>query len=258
MNPGIAIELKDVYKSFRDGRDVILKGVSIQFPVGKLTYILGSSGTGKSVTLKHILGLLFPDSGEVRVLGTNLSKLNLNALTTFREKFGMVFQNAALFDDMTIFENVAFPLREHTKLSEKEIEKEVVHILEVLGMQGPYDKFPSEISGGMRKRVGIARAMIRKPEILLYDEPTTGLDPLTRMTVDDLIEKLKREFRLTSVVISHDIPSALRLADQIVFLDQGRVVFTGLPKDFVKSENPSIRDFIRADLVSFESLQVAK
>ena len=117
MNPGIAIELKDVYKSFRDGRDVILKGVSIQFPVGKLTYILGSSGTGKSVTLKHILGLLFPDSGEVRVLGTNLSKLNLNALTTFSEKFGMVFQNAALFDDMTIFENVAFPLREHTKLS---------------------------------------------------------------------------------------------------------------------------------------------
>ncbi len=257
-NSDIAIELKDVYKSFRDGRDAILRGINIKFPTGKLTYILGSSGTGKSVTLKHILGLLFPDQGEVRVLGVDLSTLDLNALTKFREKFGMVFQSAALFDDMTIFENVAFPLREHTEFTEAEIEKEVVQILEILGMQGPYDKFPSEISGGMRKRVGIARAMIRKPEILLYDEPTTGLDPLTRMTVDDLIEKLKREFKLTSVVISHDIPSALRLADQIVFLDQGKVVFAGLPKDFVKSEHSAICDFIRADLISFESLQVAK
>lgn len=253
-----AIELKDVYKSFRDGRDQILKGVSIGFPTGKLTYILGSSGTGKSVTLKHILGLLNPDSGEVRVLGTELSKLNHHQVIEFREKFGMVFQNSALFDDMTVFENVAFPLREHTNLSEAQIEKEVVDILMLLGMNGPYDKYPSEISGGMRKRVGIARAMIRRPEILLYDEPTTGLDPLTRMTVDDLIEKLKREFSLTSVVISHDIPSALRLADQIVFLDKGKVVFSGLPLDFVKSEHPAIRDFIRADLVSFESLKVAK
>jgi phospholipid/cholesterol/gamma-HCH transport system ATP-binding protein len=253
-----AIELKDVYKSFRDGRDQILKGVSIGFPTGKLTYILGSSGTGKSVTLKHILGLLNPDSGEVRVLGTELSKLNHHQVIEFREKFGMVFQNSALFDDMTVFENVAFPLREHTNLSEAQIEKEVVDILMLLGMNGPYDKYPSEISGGMRKRVGIARAMIRRPEILLYDEPTTGLDPLTRMTVDDLIEKLKREFSLTSVVISHDIPSALRLADQIVFLDKGKVVFSGLPHEFVKSEHPAIRDFIRADLVSFESLKVAK
>jgi phospholipid/cholesterol/gamma-HCH transport system ATP-binding protein len=253
-----AIELKDVYKSFRDGRDQILKGVSIGFPTGKLTYILGSSGTGKSVTLKHILGLLNPDSGEVRVLGIELSKLNHHQVIEFREKFGMVFQNSALFDDMTVFENVAFPLREHTNLSEAQIEKEVVDILMLLGMNGPYDKYPSEISGGMRKRVGIARAMIRRPEILLYDEPTTGLDPLTRMTVDDLIEKLKREFSLTSVVISHDIPSALRLADQIVFLDKGKVVFSGLPHEFVKSEHPAIRDFIRADLVSFESLKVAK
>lgn len=257
-NYEFAIELKNVHKSFREGRDEILKGIDIQFPEGQLTYILGSSGTGKSVTLKHILGLLSPDSGEVKVFGTDLSTLDLSALTRFREKFGMVFQNAALFDDMTVFENVAFPLREHEKLTESEIEKEVVKILEILGMNGPYDKFPSEISGGMRKRVGIARAMIRKPEILLYDEPTTGLDPLTRMTVDELIEKLKREFKLTSVVISHDIPSALRLADQIVFLDQGKVVFAGLPKDFVRSTHPSIRDFIRADLISFESLQVAK
>lgn len=258
MNENIAIELKDVHKSFREGRDEILKGISIQFPKGKLTYILGSSGTGKSVTLKHILGLLTPDTGTVNVLGTDLSTLDLNQLITLREKFGMVFQNSALFDDMTVFENVAFPLREHSKMSEAEIEKEVVQILDLLGMKGPYDKYPSEISGGMRKRVGIARAMIRKPEILLYDEPTTGLDPLTRMTVDELIEKLKREFSLTSVVISHDIPSALRLADQIVFLDKGKVVFRGLPAEFVKSDHEAIREFIHADLVSFESLQVAK
>ena len=250
-----AIELKDIHKSFREGRDEVLKGVSIQFPVGKLTYILGSSGTGKSVTLKHILGLFLPDQGEIRVLGTNLASLSLNELTKFREKFGMVFQNAALFDDMTVFENVAFPLREHTELSEEEIEKEVTTILAILGMQGPYDKYPSEISGGMKKRVGIARAMIRRPEILLYDEPTTGLDPLTRMTVDDLIEKLKREFTLTSIVISHDIPSALRLADKIVFLDQGKVVFDGLPTDFAKSSHPAICDFIRADLISFQALK---
>ena len=253
-----AIELKNVYKSFREGRDQILKGVSIGFPKGKLTYILGSSGTGKSVTLKHILGLLSPDSGQVKVLGTDLSTLSPRELTAFREKFGMVFQNSALFDDMTVFENVAFPLREHSDLSESEIDRDVVAILKLLGMNGPYDKYPSEISGGMRKRVGIARAMIRKPQVLLYDEPTTGLDPLTRMTVDEMIETLKREFSLTSVVISHDIPSALRLADQIVFLDKGLVVFSGLPVDFVKSEHPAIRDFIRSDLVSFESLKVAK
>jgi phospholipid/cholesterol/gamma-HCH transport system ATP-binding protein len=253
-----AIELNDVQKSFRDGRDHILKGVTLKFPAGKLTYILGSSGTGKSVTLKHILGLLTPDSGQVKVLGTDLSTLSLKQMTEFRSKFGMVFQNSALFDDMTIFENVAFPLREHSELKEEEIEIEVRKILELLGMNGPYDKFPSEISGGMRKRVGIARAMIRKPEILLYDEPTTGLDPLTRMTVDDLIEKLKTEFALTSVVISHDIPSALRLADRIVFLDQGKVAFQGAKEDFVKSEHPAIRNFLNADLVSFESLKVAK
>ena len=253
-----AIELRNVHKSFREGRDQILKGVSIGFPIGKLTYILGSSGTGKSVTLKHILGLFSPDEGEVLVFGQDMSKMTIREATAFREKFGMVFQNSALFDDMTVFENVAFPLREHTRLSEEEIDQQVSAILQLLGMNGPYDKYPSEISGGMRKRVGIARAMIRKPQILLYDEPTTGLDPMTRMTVDDMIEKLKREFALTSVVISHDIPSALRLADQIVFLDKGKVVFCGLPKDFVKSEHPAIRDFIRSDLISFESLKVAK
>jgi phospholipid/cholesterol/gamma-HCH transport system ATP-binding protein len=258
MNEEIAIELNDIHKSFRDGRDAILKGVNIQFPKGKLTYILGPSGTGKSVTLKHVLGLLHPDQGEVKVLGKVLSEMGNKDLILFREKFGMVFQNSALFDEMTIFENVAFPLREHTKLSEAEIEKAVNEVLTTLGMNGPYDKFPNEISGGMRKRVGIARAIVRKPEVLLYDEPTTGLDPYTRITVDDLIEKIKTEFKLTSIVISHDIPSALRLADKIVFLDQGKVAFDGVPKEFVKSNHPAIRRFLDADLLSFQSLEMAR
>ena len=254
----IAIELKNVHKSFREGRDQILKGVDISFPSEKLTYILGPSGTGKSVTLKHVLGLLHPDQGEVKVLGQILSEMSNRELILFREKFGMVFQNSALFDDMTIFENVAFPLREHTKLSETEIEKAVTDVLKTLGMEGPYDKFPNEISGGMRKRVGIARAIVRKPKILLYDEPTTGLDPYTRITVDDLIEKIKTEYKLTSIVISHDIPSALRLADKIIFLDQGKVVFDGLPAAFVKSTHPAIRRFLDADLISFKSLELAR
>jgi phospholipid/cholesterol/gamma-HCH transport system ATP-binding protein len=258
MSLDVAIELKNVHKSFRGGRDEILKGISIEFERGKLTYILGPSGTGKSVTLKHILGLLSPDQGRVTVLGKDLSGMTESEKIAFREKFGMVFQNSALFDDMTVFENVAFPLREHTGFSEAKIEEEVTSVLKSLGMNGPYDKYPNEISGGMRKRVGIARAIVRKPEILLYDEPTTGLDPYTRITVDELIEKIKSELRLTSVVISHDIPSALRLADKIVFLDQGNAVFQGDPHEFVKSTHPQIRKFLDADLISFQSLALAR
>jgi phospholipid/cholesterol/gamma-HCH transport system ATP-binding protein len=258
MNLEPAIILENLHKSFRGGRDEILRGLDLEFPRGKLTYILGPSGTGKSVTLKHILGLLDPDQGVVKVFGTDLSTLSVREKIRFREKFGMVFQNSALFDDMTIFENVAFPLREHTRMTEAEIEREVVSVLKTLGMNGPYDKFPNEISGGMRKRVGIARAIVRKPEILLYDEPTTGLDPYTRITVDELIEKIKTDLKLTSVVISHDIPSALRLADQIVFLDQGRVAFRGGPAEFVKSVHPAIRRFLDADLVSFRALSMAE
>lgn len=253
-----AIELKNIHKAFRNGRDQILRGIDIRFPEGKLTYILGPSGTGKSVTLKHVLGLLAPDEGTVNVLGQDISQFNHRDLTQFRQNFGMVFQNSALFDGMTIFENVAFPLREHTQMGEDEIKVAVENVLLSLGMKGPYDKFPNEISGGMRKRVGIARAIVRKPKILLYDEPTTGLDPYTRKTVDELIEKIKTEFRLTSIVISHDIPSALRLADQIVFLNQGKVVFAGLPEDFVRSRDESIRLFLDSDLEAFDALKIAE
>jgi phospholipid/cholesterol/gamma-HCH transport system ATP-binding protein len=249
------VVLKNVHKSFRGGRDEILKGVSIDFPPGKLTYILGSSGAGKSVTLKHILGLLRPDSGEVWVGGKNMATLSGRELARHRMLFGMLFQNSALFDDMTVFDNVAFPLREHTKLSESEIAERVKKSLGILGMTSDFDKMPNEISGGMRKRVGLARAIIREPAILLYDEPTTGLDPVTRTTVDELIEKLKNELHLTSIVISHDIPSALRLADQIAFLHKGEIVYWGEAKGFKTAEHPAIRAFVDAERRAVEAFQ---
>jgi phospholipid/cholesterol/gamma-HCH transport system ATP-binding protein len=249
------IRFVNVRKSFRGGRDTVLNGLSVDFPKGKLTYILGPSGVGKSVTLKHILGLLRPDSGEVWVSGRNMSELSGRELAQHRKVFGMLFQNSALFDDMTIFENVAFPLREHTRLSEAEIEDKVMKSLKILGIAKGYDKFPNELSGGMKKRVALARAIIREPEILLYDEPTTGLDPVTRVTVDELIETLKRELQLTSLVISHDIPSALRLADQIAFLHDGKFAFWGSPEEFKKTNHEVIRRFLDADRKSFEVLQ---
>ena len=255
VHPEAAIRLKNVYKTFRGGRDQVLKGVSIDFPTGKLSYFLGSSGAGKSVMLKHVLGLLKPDSGEVWVAGLNIANLHGAALAEHRKIFGMLFQNSALFDDMTVFENVAFPLREHTPLSEKEITEKVNSTLSHLGMTGGYDKLPNELSGGMKKRVALARAIIREPQILLYDEPTTGLDPVTRTTVDDMIETLKREFKLTSLVISHDIPSALLLADRIAFLHEGQIVFWGTPDEFRISKHEAIRGFLAAEQRAVEALR---
>lgn len=251
-----SIRLENVHKAFRNGRDKVLRGVNIEFPAGKLTYILGSSGAGKSVLLKHVLGLLRPDEGKVWVAGKDMAKISGRERSDHRKVFGMLFQNSALFDDQSIFENVAFPLREHTKLSENEISDKVNHTLSLLGMTKGFDKLPSEISGGMKKRVGLARAIIREPSILLYDEPTTGLDPVTRTTVDELIETLKRELRLTSLVISHDIPSALLLADQIAFLHQGEIVFWGKPSEFKFSEHEAIQAFLAAERRTLRAFEV--
>lgn len=249
-----AIRIENLHKSFRGGRDEVLKGIDLEFATGQLTYILGPSGTGKSVLIKHILGLLKPDQGRIWVHGKEMATLKGSELSKHRMSFGMLFQNSALFDDMTVFENVAFPLVEHSTLTFEEIEKRVKHSLSLLGMSTGYDKYPNELSGGMRKRVGLARAIIREPSILLYDEPTTGLDPLTRTTVDELIETLKRELKLTSIVISHDIPSALLLADRIAFLYQGKVAFFGAPAEFAKSDVPIVRDFLNAEHRSVRAL----
>lgn len=250
------IVLENVHKSFRNGRDKVLKGVSIEFPAGELTYILGSSGAGKSVMLKHILGLLHPDSGRVFVAGQEMSALKGRDRSDFRKIFGMLFQNSALFDDMTIYENVAFPLREHTRMKESEIREKVSKTLGILGMTQGYDKYPNELSGGMKKRVGLARAIIREPSVLLYDEPTTGLDPVTRTTVDELIETLKRELKLTSLVISHDIPSALLLADRIAFLHQGSIVFWGTPPEFRLAKHEAIQAFLKAEERTLKAFEV--
>lgn len=248
------IRFEGVTKSF--GRDKVLKGITITFPAGKLSYILGSSGAGKSVMLKHILGLLQPDTGLVHVAGQNMTQLKGDERANFRKIFGVLFQNSALFDDITIFENVAFPLREHTRLTEKEITEKVTKTLTILGMTSGYDKLPNQLSGGMKKRVGLARAIIREPGVLLYDEPTTGLDPVTRTTVDALIETLKREFKLTSVVISHDLPSALLLADRIAFLHQGQIVFWGTPSEFRQCEHEAIQAFLAAERRSLRAFEV--
>lgn len=251
-----AIRVEKVFKSFRQGKDKVLKGVSLDFPRGMLTYILGSSGAGKSVLLKHVLGLVRPDEGKVWIDGEEITSLDREDLSRIRMKFGMLFQNSALFDSLTVYQNVAFPLWEHTQYSEKEIAQRVKEKLTILGMPTGWDKFPNELSGGMRKRVGLARAIIREPSILLYDEPTTGLDPVTRTTVDDLIETLKRELKLTSIVISHDIPSALLLADRIAFLHQGEIIFFGTPSEFRQAKHEAIQSFIEAEKRVVRAFQV--
>ncbi|MBI3544548.1 MAG: ABC transporter ATP-binding protein [Deltaproteobacteria bacterium] len=247
---GIAVEIRDVYKSFGGGRYQVFKGLNLVVPKGDVTFVLGPSGVGKSVMLKHILGLLQPDSGEVLIFGEHIPYKDSRGLNEMRKHFGMLFQYAALFDDMTVFQNVSFPLVEHRKgLTREEMRRIVAEKLEAVGLQPEtsMDKFPSELSGGMKKRVGLARAIVLEPEILLYDEPTTGLDPVTRAMVDDLIVDTNKRFGLTSIVISHDIPSALYSANHIAFLFDGQIVFWGTPDQFRKTDHPMAREFLDAE-----------
>lgn len=237
------IRIEGLYKSFGDND--VLKGIDLDFPEGTTTVILGGSGSGKSVLMKHIIGLLTPDRGRVVVDGEDISKLDAEGLTRLRAKFGMVFQWAALFDSMTVLENVAFPLREHRKdLSEEEIRKKVAEKLALFDLRGVEDKFPADLSGGMRKRVGLARAIIMDPKIVLYDEPTTGLDPITTDYVDEMIKQAKRSLNVTSVVISHDVASSFNIADYIAFLYEGEIVAYGPPESVKGSEHPFVAKFL--------------
>ena len=246
MTMEYAIELEDLKKSF-DGKDFVLKGIDLKIPKGSLTAIIGFSGTGKSVLLKHILGLYKPTSGKATVLNTDLSTLDDNELTKFRCNFGVLFQSAALFDDMTVLENVCFPLEEHRRTLKKE---QVIQIaqtkLKMVGLDPKhYSKLPSQISGGMQKRTGLARALALDPEIIIYDEPTTGLDPILTEMVDDLIlETHKLNQGTTSVMVSHDLSAAFRIADFIVMLDAGRVLLAGAAQDFFKSEDELVKRFV--------------
>jgi len=237
------IEIKNLHKSF-DGQPV-LQGVNLSVPKGKVTVILGPSGSGKTVLMRHIIGLLRPDRGEVMVDGVDIHRLPSEKLNAFRRRFGMVFQNAALFDSMNVYENIAFPLMEHTNWSPQKIAEVVREKLTLLGLEGIEKKTPSELSGGMRKRVGLARAIALEPQIILYDEPTTGLDPIMAESVDLMILDMEEKLKITSVVISHDMHSAFRIADQVAMLFGGKIIECSSPKEFVKSSIPQVREFIK-------------
>ena len=236
------IKLVNVHKKF--GGQKVLDGVTLDIPKGKITVVIGASGVGKSVLLKHMIGLLKPDSGKVFVDGIDLSNLSPVQLVNIRKKFGMLFQGAALLDSLNVFDIVAFPLVEHKKLSPSEIKRIVHEKLELVGLKNIDHKMPSELSGGMRKRVGLARAIILQPETMLYDEPTTGLDPIMTDSVDNLILDMQQKLKITSVVISHDIASAFTVADQIAMLHEGKIVEAGPPQRLKESRDPFVRKFI--------------
>ena len=236
------IEVRDLWKSFNGNQ--VLKGVNLQMEHGTTTVILGGSGSGKTVLMKHIMGLFKPDHGQVIVDGQDVTQMDRRELSRFRTRMGMVFQSSALFDSLTVFENVAFALREHTKLSEEEIADRVKEKLSVVELYGVEQKYPAELSGGMRKRVALARAIIREPKIVLYDEPTTGLDPLTTESVDEMIIGARQKLGVTSVVISHDIGSTFHIADHVAMLHDGRIVEEGPPDKVRNSQEPHTRHFL--------------
>jgi phospholipid/cholesterol/gamma-HCH transport system ATP-binding protein len=236
------IEIRNLTKSFSG--TPVLRGVSLNVRAGTTRVILGLSGSGKSVLMKHMIGLMKPDSGSIMVDGVDLTAMNGNGLLEIRRKFGMVFQQSALFDSMTVWENVAFPLVEHTKLSKPEVNDRVMDKLKLVGLEAAVDKFPAELSGGMRKRVGLARAVILEPKCVLYDEPTTGLDPVTTDNVDQMILDAAERLKVTSVVISHDIGSALKVADDIAVLHKGEIVEDCTPEELKRSQHPFVREFL--------------
>jgi phospholipid/cholesterol/gamma-HCH transport system ATP-binding protein len=237
------VVLRDVKKSF--GNQEVLKGISMVCKRNETTVIIGGSGAGKTTLLRHIVALEKPTSGQIFIDNEDIVPLRERELNHVRKKFGMVYQYAALLDSSTVFENVAFPLVEHTKLTKKDIREKVMTKLEILGLDtNVAAKFPSELSGGMRKRVGLARALMLEPPILVYDEPTSGLDPLTSRLVDDLIEEMRVRFNVTSVVISHDIASCFRIAHQAILLIRGQIVARGTPDDLAHGDNEEAREFI--------------
>jgi len=226
------------------GAQPVLKGVHLEIPRGKLTTIIGKSGGGKSVLLKHMIGLLRPDCGQVLVDGIDIARLSAHELNEVRKKFAMLFQGAALFDSLTVFENVAFPLREKSRLASAEVEPKVLEMLEAVGLTGMGHKFPAELSGGMRKRAGLARALVMGPEIILFDEPTTGLDPLLARTIHDLILETQRRFGFTAIMVSHEIPEIFGLSDYVAMLLDGVIAEMATAEAFQRTGHPGVREFI--------------
>jgi len=239
------IRVEALTKSF--GRQKVLRELSLDVPSGSITVIIGRSGGGKSVFLKHLIGLLHPDSGRVLVDGVDVTGLRGRALDDVRRRYGVVFQGGALFDSMSCHDNVAFPLRERLGLPPAEITKRVDAALGQVGLEGMGAKYPAEVSGGMRKRVAIARALVTEPEIVFFDEPTTGLDPVLVNTIHHLILDLHRKFRFTAVVVSHEIPEIFEIADTVAMLHEGRIVEAGPPGAIQASTQPVVRQFIRGE-----------
>ncbi len=240
------LEVRGLTKAF--GRQEVLRGIDLRIPQGQTTVIIGGSGSGKSVLLKHLIGLMQPDSGEVLYRGQRVSELDDKARAAMRARFGMLFQHSALFDSMNVFDNVAFPLREHRRgLDKAEVKRLVTESLHALDLYDVEHKFPAELSGGMRKRVGLARATILKPEIILYDEPTTGLDPIMIKQVDDMIAATQARLKVTSVVISHDMASTFRIAHHVAMLFEGRIICTGTPEEVRNADIPVVQRFIHVD-----------
>jgi phospholipid/cholesterol/gamma-HCH transport system ATP-binding protein len=238
------IQIVDLHKTF--GENKVLTGINLTIPEGTTCVILGGSGSGKTVLMKHMIGLLKPDQGQVIVDGEDIVPLGDAALEKVRRKYGMVFQAAALFDSMNVYENVAFPLREHLTLPEEQVRALVRSKLDLMGLPPTVEsKFPADLSGGMRKRVGLARAVVLEPKIVLYDEPTTGLDPITTDYVDDMILAAQEKLKVTSVVISHDIASAFNVADFIAFLSKGLIIEFGPPEQLRASQNPVVQKFLQ-------------
>jgi len=239
------IKLVNVNKAF--GSQKVLVDLNLEIPEGAITAIIGPSGEGKSVLIKHMIGLLKPDSGQVLVDGEDIAVMGRDRLNRVREKFGMLFQNSALFDSMSVFENVAFPLEEKTHLSKNEIRDRVHEALEHVGLKGIDDKFPDELSGGMKKRVALARALLLNPRIILFDEPATGLDPIISRAINSLIRRTHERFGFTAVIVTHQIPEIFELCDHVAMLYKGKILMSGPPGEFLHSEDPLISQFVKGE-----------
>jgi phospholipid/cholesterol/gamma-HCH transport system ATP-binding protein len=240
------IQVVDVHRSF--GRQQVLKGVNLRVPQGEILAVIGRSGSGKSVLLRLLIGLLRPNRGQVIIEDTDITQLSGRRLDRIREHFGMLFQGGALFDSMTVFENVAFPLREKTKLSEAEITEQVQKMLESVGLGEMGYKFPAELSGGMKKRTALARALVTNPAIILFDEPTTGLDPILVHAIHQLIKDTHSAFGYTAVIVSHEIPEVFDIATRVAVLHEGKIIEEGTPEVILQSPNPVIQQFIAGSL----------
>ncbi|MEX0830166.1 MAG: ATP-binding cassette domain-containing protein [Nitrospirales bacterium] len=242
MGPSIIIQLKGVEKTL--GGQTVLRGVDLDIPKGDITTIIGPSGEGKSVLLKHIIGLMQPDRGQVLIDGVDLAKIHAQALNEIRKKFAMLFQSAALFDSLNVFDNVAFPLKEKRLVSESDIQRYVPEMLERVGLGKMGHKFPAELSGGMKKRAGLARALVMGPEIILFDEPTTGLDPLMAHSIHDLILAMHKAFGFTGIMVSHEIPKIFSISDWVAMLKNGKILAMARSAEFQRLSDPLVREFI--------------